>query len=97
LRAKGEEKLAKTKTKSYGVRQFAGIKANSTAGRPRYRQISKGGGTGLMLMVPVDTLRMLRIKAAETGTTVRALVLEALRKSGYSVPADELVDRRRRL
>jgi len=50
-----------------------------------------------MLMVPVDTLRMLRIKAAETGTTVRALVLEALRKSGYSVPADELVDRRRRL
>jgi hypothetical protein len=49
-----------------------------------------------MLMVPVETLRLLRMRAAETGTTVRALVLDALRKSGYPVPPDELVDRRRR-
>jgi hypothetical protein len=32
----------------------------------------------------------------EAGSTVRAIVLEALRKTGYAVPADELIDRRRR-
>jgi hypothetical protein len=49
-----------------------------------------------MLMVPLETLKTLRMRAAESGTTVRALVLEALRKSGYSVPPDEIIDRRRR-
>jgi hypothetical protein len=60
------------------------------------RPLGKGAGAGLMIMVPIDTLKMLRMRAAETGSTVRALVLESLRKSGYSVPPDELVDRRRR-
>lgn len=50
-----------------------------------------------MIMVPIDTLKMLRVRAAEAGTTVRALVLKSLRESGYSVPPDEVVDRRRRL
>jgi hypothetical protein len=60
------------------------------------RRKSKGPGTSLMLMVPPETLQALRVKAAETGSTVRAIVLEALRKAGYAVPADELIDRRRR-
>jgi hypothetical protein len=49
-----------------------------------------------MLMVLPETLRALRVRAAETGTTVRALVLEALRVAGYEAPAAELIDRRRR-
>jgi len=57
---------------------------------------SKGSGASLMVMVPPETLRALRVQAAETGTTVRALVLAALSKAGYEVPADELIDRRRR-
>jgi hypothetical protein len=57
----------------------------------------KGEGTALMLMVPVETLKTLRTKAAEKSTTVRALVLEALRTAGYAVPVDQVTDRRRRV
>jgi hypothetical protein len=78
------------------AQRSARVNAPPAGGTTRTRPIPKGDDTGLMLMVPVDTLKMLRIRAAETGTTVRALVLEALRKAGYSVPVDELVDRRRR-
>jgi hypothetical protein len=56
---------------------------------------SKGESTGLMIMVPTETLKALRTKAAENGSTVRALVLVSLSKAGYPVLADELVDRRR--
>jgi hypothetical protein len=64
---------------------------------PLRSSASKGKGTGLMLMVPAETLKALRVRAAEDGTTVRALVLEALSATGYPVPADELIDRRKRL
>jgi hypothetical protein len=63
----------------------------------RAQQASKGKGTGLMLMVPAETLKTLRVRAAEDGTTVRALVLEALSKAGYPVSADEVIDRRKRV
>ena len=43
-----------------------------------------------------ETMRALRVRAAESGTTVRAVVLEVLRKGGIPVPSDELVDRRRK-
>ncbi len=76
---------------------IARAKARTASGIARTRPTGKGVGAGLMLMVPRDTLKVLRMRAAETGTTVRALVLEALRKSGYPVQPDELVDRRRRL
>jgi hypothetical protein len=56
----------------------------------------KGSGTGLMVQVPTDTLRALRMKAAADGSTVRALVLKALHAAGYPVPQDEVVDRRRK-
>jgi hypothetical protein len=48
-----------------------------------------------MLTVPQSVAVALRVKAGETGSTVRALVLQALSKAGYPVPADELRDRRR--
>jgi hypothetical protein len=49
-----------------------------------------------MLMVPPETMDALRARAAAERTTTRALVLEALRKSGFPVPAGELIDRRRK-
>ena len=55
----------------------------------------KGQGAPLMLMVPAETLRALRTRAAENTTTVRALVLKALRAADYFVPEDEIIDRRR--
>jgi hypothetical protein len=96
LGAPGVDKLARAKAKSQSRKRFVRVKAPPPALTSRTPSIRKGTGTGLMLMVPVETLRLLRMRAAETGTTVRALVLDALRKSGYPVPPDELVDRRRR-
>ena len=83
--------------KLQGLKKLDAMKAAlppATAAKPTTTK-GKGSGTGLMLQVPTETLRALRLKAAEDGSTVRALVLEALRKGGYPVPADELVDRRR--
>ena len=57
---------------------------------------SKGAGTQLMIMVPPETLKSLRSKAASELTTTRALVLEALSKAGYDVPPRDLTDRRRK-
>lgn len=62
-------------------------------GKPR--DTGKGQGKQLMLLVPDAVAVALRVKAAEEGATVRSLVLEALRKAGYPVPATELRDRRR--
>ncbi len=73
------------------------MQAKRAVSSTRVQPLGKGDGAGLMIMVPVETLKMLRMRAAETGSTVRALVLESLQKSGYTVPMDELVDRRRRL
>lgn len=56
----------------------------------------KGEGVGFMLMMPPETLKSLRKAAAEQGTTVRALALEAFRRAGYDVPMTELRDRRRK-
>jgi hypothetical protein len=86
-----------SKIKLQGIKRLDAMKAAlppATAGKPA-RNNTKGTGTGLMIQVPTETLKALRTRAAENGTTVRALVLEALRKGGYPVPADELVDRRR--
>lgn len=55
----------------------------------------RGKGEQLTVLAPADTVRALRIAAAERTTTVRALVLEALAKAGWPVPKDELRDRRR--
>ena len=55
----------------------------------------RGKGEQLTVLAPADTVRALRIAAAERTTTVRALVLEALAKAGWPVPKDEMRDRRR--
>jgi hypothetical protein len=45
--------------------------------------------------LPADVVRQLRERMAREETTLRALVLEALRQAGYAVPAAEIRDRRR--
>ena len=55
----------------------------------------RGRGVPLQVVLPEETLRAVKHAAVDGGTTVRALVLEALRQAGYPVPDAELGDRRR--
>ena len=50
----------------------------------------------LTLALPTAVVRQLRVRMAAEGTTIRALVLEALKGAGYTVPEAEIRDRRRR-
>jgi hypothetical protein len=49
----------------------------------------------LQITVPRVTKKSLKMKAAETGDTMRIIVLKALAKSGIRVPEDEVQDRRK--
>jgi hypothetical protein len=82
------------KQKLQGLRRLQDLKASLPAATAR--RTDKGEGKGLMVMVPPETMQALRVKAAEDGSTVRAVVLESLRKSGFPVPPSELIDRRRK-
>ncbi len=61
------------------------------------RKRGGGGGTPLQLVLPAELVRALKVAAAEQGTTVRHLVLQALSAAGWDVPRAELGDRRVRL
>lgn len=50
----------------------------------------------ITLNLPAVVIRELKRRTAAEDTTMRALVLAALAHAGYSVPGDELRDRRRR-
>lgn len=49
----------------------------------------------LQIFLPAATKRAVAVRAAETGETVRVIVLRALDAYGFPVPEDALVDRRR--
>ena len=49
----------------------------------------------LQITIPVVTKKSLRMKSAESGDTMRVIVLKALSKAGIRVPDDELQDRRK--
>lgn len=49
----------------------------------------------LQLQMPAQTKRAIAMKAADTGTPMRLLVLAALKEAGFPVPDDALVDRRK--
>ena len=49
----------------------------------------------LQIAVPVETKKNLRMKAAESGDTMRVIVLRALASAGIRVPNKELQDRRK--
>lgn len=59
------------------------------------RKSIRTDGHPLNLRVPAGLMQELRRRAANETTTVRALVLDALRVAGYEVCLDELRDRRR--
>lgn len=52
-------------------------------------------GENLQITVPGVTKRSLRMKAAESGETMRVIVLRALAEAGIRVPDEELQDRRK--
>lgn len=49
----------------------------------------------LQITVPSVTKKSLKIKAAESGDTMRIIVLKALAKAGIQVPGDEVQDKRK--
>lgn len=49
----------------------------------------------LQITVPSVTKKSLKIAAAESGESMRMIVLKALSASGITVPGDVLQDRRR--
>jgi hypothetical protein len=51
-------------------------------------------GKGLQLYIPQDLYKALKEAAFDRDTTIRAVVLESLKKDGFPVSPDELRDRR---
>lgn len=49
----------------------------------------------LQITVPRATKKSLKMKSAESGDTMRVIVLKALAKSGIQVPNDAALDKRR--
>lgn len=49
----------------------------------------------LVVQLPDETVKALKLAAVERNTTVRVMLLEALEASGYPVPAGQAVDFRR--
>jgi hypothetical protein len=60
------------------------------------RTHARGDGTPLQVVLPEELARELRHQAIDESTSVRALILRALKKAGYRVTEDDLADRRRR-
>jgi hypothetical protein len=58
-------------------------------------QNSEEAEENLQITVPSATKKDLRMKAAETGDTMRVIVLRALSAAGIKVPNKELLDRRK--
>jgi hypothetical protein len=49
----------------------------------------------IQITVPQITKRSLKMRAAQSGETMRVIVLKALAAAGIQVPSSELQDRRR--
>lgn len=57
--------------------------------------MSQGSEEPLQITVPQVTKKSLKMRAAESGETMRVIVLEALAAAGIQVPQTELQDRRK--
>lgn len=53
-----------------------------------------GRGKGLQLYIPQDLYKSLKQAALDQDTTIRAVVLGALKKDGFDVKPEDLRDRR---
>lgn len=80
------------KQKLGSLRTLSQIKAALPSSTPR--STGKGRGKQVMALFPEETYTALRKRAGDEQTTIRALLLQALHKAGYPVPATELKDRR---
>lgn len=56
----------------------------------------QGGDHKLTVSLPAQLVRQLKQRMVAEETTIRALLLEALHRAGYAVPAAEIRDRRKR-
>lgn len=56
---------------------------------------SSNSEEALQITVPPVTKRSLKVRAAESGETMRVIVLKALAAAGIQVPQTELQDRRK--
>lgn len=73
-------------------------KATPIESSQRPRPVTPAGDEGdspFQVTLPRDLIRQVRMRAAEEGTTHRAIILRALRQCGFSVAEGEDVDRRR--
>lgn len=57
--------------------------------------MSQGSEEPLQITVPQVTKKSLKMRAAESGETMRVIVLKALAAAGIQVPQTELQDRRK--
>lgn len=69
--------------------------APTTAEPARAAKAAKSVQQQLVVQVPPETLKALKVAALEGDTTIRAVLLDALAKAGYPVPAGQSVDLRR--
>ncbi|KPH04480.1 hypothetical protein AOG23_32990 [Rhizobium acidisoli] len=60
------------------------------------RTTTPDGEENLQVTVPSVTKKSLKIRAAESGDSMRVIVLRALAEAGIQVPDGELQDRRKR-
>ena len=51
-------------------------------------------GKGLQLYIPTDLYKALKEAAFDRDTTIRAVVMSALKKDGFPIRAEDLRDRR---
>lgn len=49
----------------------------------------------LVVQLPAETIKALKVAALDADTTVRAVLLQALEVAGYPVPAGQTVDFRK--
>lgn len=69
-------------------------KPESKPGAKKASSTNRGAGKQLVMMIPEETHRSLRMMAADKGTTLRAVFLELAKAGGAEVPEEELKDRR---
>lgn len=62
---------------------------------PATVKVVREAEAALMIQLPMRTMKDLKIKALESDMTIRAFVLQALKKSGVEVADETLKDRRK--
>ena len=70
------------------------IQRKKTGDSPSSTNRDVGSGKGLQLYIPQDLYKSLKQAALDRDTTIRAVVLTALKKDGFNVNSEDLRDRR---